>query len=124
MFDFGLRLKELRKKKHLSQYDLSIKINKSKSVISGYENNVKLPPLDVLISLALIYNVSLDYLAGIDKNEMIYIDKLSTKQKDLIHIILSEFEEPKANTITGLSKRQQDILNALIVEFTTPNKNL
>lgn len=119
VFDFGLRLKELRETKKMSQGDLAKKINKSKSVISGYENNVKTPPIDVLVNLALIYNVSLDYLLGIDKKEMIYIDDLSERQKNLIHNLLLEFNDNKRKAFSGLSDLQHNILNDLLVEFTS-----
>ena len=118
VFDFGLRLKELRETKKMSQSDLAKKINKSKSVISGYENNVKTPPIDVLVNLALIYNVSLDYLLGIDKKEMISVDGLSERQRKIIYDLLLEFNDNKSKAFSGLSNRQQDILNNLFIEFT------
>jgi transcriptional regulator with XRE-family HTH domain len=92
MFDFGERLKTLREKRGLSQAELSKRINKSKSVISGYENNIKTPTLDVLISLAVLYNVSLDYLSGIDKKHTINIDNLTHKQIDIIRALITEFK--------------------------------
>ena len=119
MFDFGLRLKKLRESKHLSQEDLSKKINKSKSVISGYENNVKIPPIDVLISLASIYNVTIDYIVGIEKKETVCIEDLNERQKRLIHILLTELQAPKNKINSGLSSRQQEILNLLMIEFSS-----
>ena len=62
------------------------KIHKSKSVTSGYENNINTPSIDVLTSLALIYNVSLDYLVVIDKKEMISIKELRKRQKINLYI--------------------------------------
>lgn len=117
MFDFGLRLKQLRENNRLSQDDLSKRIHKSKSVISGYENNIKTPPIDVLISLSLIYNVSLDYLVGIDKKEMISIEELNEQQKNLIYTLLTQFKCNNSRTSKGLSLRQQNILIDLIAEF-------
>lgn len=60
MFDFGLRIRELRKSRNMSQEDLGRRIGRSKPVISSYENNIKIPPLDVLISISTVFNVSLD----------------------------------------------------------------
>ena len=80
MFDFGLRLRELRNQRGYSQEALGKKINKSKSVVSSYENNLKTPPLDVLLSFAAIFNVSLDYLVGIEKSEMVSIEALGPRQ--------------------------------------------
>ena len=92
MFDFGERLKILREKRGLSQAELSKRINKSKSVISGYENNIKISPLDVLTSLATLYNVSLDYLSGIDKKNTINLDNLTHKQIDIVRTLITEFK--------------------------------
>lgn len=90
MFDLGIRIKDLRDKHKWSQEELGRKINKSKSTISLYESNGKVPPGDTLIDLAALFNVSLDYLVGIDKNEMVSIDRLSDKQKTIVHTLLIE----------------------------------
>ena len=58
LFDFGLRLQQLRMDHNMSLADLGKKINRSKSVICGYENNYKTPPLDVLVQLAVIFRLS------------------------------------------------------------------
>ncbi len=116
MFDFGLRLRELRENHKLSQEQLGKKVGRSKSVISSYENNIKFPPAEILVHLAVIFNVSLDYLVGIDKNEMVSLNGLSASQKTLIQTIIAEFNDSSANRI-GLSERQQQILNGLMKEF-------
>lgn len=95
MFDFGLRLQKLRISHNMSQAALGKKLNRSKSVICAYENNVRIPPLEVLSEIAVIFNVSLDYLVGIDKNEMVSIDNLSDNQKEIIHALIHEFQREK-----------------------------
>lgn len=117
MFDFGLRIRELREQHKLSQEQLGGKVGRSKSVISSYENNIKVPPLTILTQLAVIFNVSLDYLVGIDKNEMISINGLSEQQKTLLQTIVFEFKDT-SNTLDGLTQRQQEILNGLMKEFS------
>ena len=87
MFDFGLRIRELREQHKMSQEQLGRKVERSKSVISSYENNIKVPPLDVLTQIAVVFNVSLDYLVGIDKNEMVSVVGLSDTQKDILQTI-------------------------------------
>ena len=117
MFDFGLRIKELREQHKMSQEQLGRRIDRSKSVISSYENNIKIPPLDILTKIAVIFNVSLDYLVGIDKTEMVSIDGLTEQQKQLLQTIVFEFKD-RAKTTDGLSERQQEILNGLMKEFS------
>lgn len=91
VFDFGYRLRELRLSKQLTQTQVAKRLNLSKAIISGYENNVKTPSLDVLIQLAMLYNTSADYLLGLDNRPMIYVDGISKKQKKIIEDLLAEF---------------------------------
>lgn len=121
LFDFGLRLQQLRMNHNMSLADLGKKINRSKSVICGYENNYKTPPLDVLVQMAVIFNVSLDYLVGIDKNEMVSVDGLDDGQKEIIYSMIREFKGGTSNC-PGLTAQQQDILNKLMVEFYRKHK--
>lgn len=116
LFDFGMRLQQLRMNHNMSLADLGKKINRSKSAICGYENNYKTPPLEVLVQMAVIFNVSLDYLVGIDKTEMVSVDGLNDGQKEIIYGIIGEFKSAKSNC-PGLSDTQQNLLNKVLVEF-------
>ena len=116
MFDFGLRLRDLRKKHNMSQEELGRRVNRSKSVICSYKSNLKFPTLGVLTDFAAIFNVSLDYMVGFDKAETISVEKLSSPQKQLVYTIIVEFKSPSKSS-DGLSTRQQQILGALMKEF-------
>lgn len=61
---FSLRLKHLREKHGLSQAELADKIGVSRGSISFYENNSRVPDIDVLCSLCDFFSVSSDYLLG------------------------------------------------------------
>lgn len=117
MFDFGLRIRELRQQQKLSQEQLGKKIGRSKPVISSYENNIKIPSLEVLTQMAVIFNVSLDYLVGIDKKEMISVAGLTAQQKHVLNLIVADFKDTSKNAV-GLSARQQEILNLLMQDFS------
>ena len=104
LFDFGLRIRELREKYKMSQEELGRRVDRSKSVISSYENNIKVPPLPILVKLASI------------KAEMISVDGLSQQQKELVQTITFELKDTEKQR-AGLSERQQTILNDLMKEF-------
>lgn len=53
-------IRYLRKKVQYSQTELGQRANKTKEVISTYERGVTTPPLEVLISLCKLFEVSLD----------------------------------------------------------------
>lgn len=102
IYDFGLRLKELRKKKKLSQSQVSARLNITKSSISGYENNIITPSNDIIVKLALLYGVTADYLLGLDNNESIVISDLTNNQKEIVRLLVNEFKLNNRNA--NLSK--------------------
>ena len=59
-----LRIKEMRLERNLTQGDLAKNISSTSKSIWAYENQVAVPPLDVLIRLADFFGCSLDYLTG------------------------------------------------------------
>lgn len=61
---FALRLKYLREKHGFSQAELADRIGVSRGSISFYENNSRVPDIDVLGLLCDFFSVSSDYLLG------------------------------------------------------------
>ena len=57
-------LSELRRDAGLTQKELADKLHVSAGTISNYENGVHFPEVDKLIDLAVLFNVSTDYLLG------------------------------------------------------------
>jgi repressor LexA len=57
-------IKDLRKIHDISQNDLAEKLNISQQTVSSYENGTREPDISTLKQLALIFNVSIDYLVG------------------------------------------------------------
>ena len=89
----GEKLKQLRKQKKLSQVTLAERLGVSKSVISAYENEVHLPPYDVLLKLSRIFGVSTDYLLGATSNRTINVDGLTEIQVEALTNIVRELRE-------------------------------
>ncbi len=58
------KLKELRKKNHISQVRLSMEMNMAQNTISQYENEVRQADYETLIAFADYFDVSVDYLLG------------------------------------------------------------
>lgn len=117
MYDFGVLLKQLRQERGYTQVQLAKKLNKSKSSICKYESNEKFPTLETMIDISILFNVSLDYLAGIEKGKSFQINDLTHSQVDIINTLLVEFRTAKKYTTVGLTQRQLQIINEIIVEF-------
>lgn len=80
MVDFGNVLKTLRLRNNMTQAQLSQKLDLTKSVISAYETGLRLPSYDVLIHIAQIFNVSTDYLLGLEHPQEIDLSGLSSEE--------------------------------------------
>ena len=65
-YTFPERLKELRTEKKLSTRELATAVGCSHIAISRWERNVKKPNVDNLIALCKFFNVSADYLLGLE----------------------------------------------------------
>lgn len=57
-----MRLKELRKKKRISQLKLALDLNMNQNSVSRYENGVREADYATLIAFADYFDVSIDYL--------------------------------------------------------------
>lgn len=60
------RLKLLRKQKAVSQKTVAEAIGVTLSAYSNYEQGIREPNLQILINLCKYYEVSADYLLGLD----------------------------------------------------------
>lgn len=66
---FAKRLKELRTEKKISMKTLAQAINTSDGAISNWENEINEPKISYLVKLAVYFNVSCDYLVGLEDGE-------------------------------------------------------
>ena len=64
MLDIGSKIIALRKKSNLSQSELAKKVDVSRTIIGNYERNENTPSVDILLKIAKVFNVSVDFLIG------------------------------------------------------------
>jgi len=60
------RLKELRKEKNLNQIETAKMLSVDKSTIAKYETGAAVPSLNMLVVLARFFDVSADYILGLE----------------------------------------------------------
>lgn len=65
----GRYIKHHRKLKQMSQSQLADKLGVSQRNISYYERGDRIPPVDVLKKIAILFNLSVDVMLGL-KDEM------------------------------------------------------
>jgi len=59
---FGARLRELRLERKLTLSQVAEKIGVAKTSYAGYEKNYRHPPMDKLLLLSELFEVSVDYI--------------------------------------------------------------
>lgn len=75
------RIMILRKKAGMSQLQLAQKLNVSPSAVGMYEQGRRTPYIDILIQMASLFGVSLDYLVtGSEKLSLITDEKVGVTQ--------------------------------------------
>ena len=66
MKNLGEKIKQIRTEKGLSQPQLANEVGVSKGIISIWENNINEPKATYLKNLAMVLDVSADYLLGLE----------------------------------------------------------
>lgn len=66
MKTFGEQLKELRAEKEFTQKDLAKILNVRNTTISAWEKDIAEPPYETLKKVAVLFDVSADYLLGLE----------------------------------------------------------
>lgn len=89
VIDLAVRLRQLRMDKHLRQEQVADLIGVTKAAVSAYENDIRQPSYDVLIRLANLYRVSLDYLFGRQDLRMLDISGLTPAEAVAISDIVA-----------------------------------
>lgn len=96
VFDFGMRLRQLREDRGLSRAVFSKRLGVSKETVYRYENNIQDPSLERTKQIASILHTSLDYLTGLEDCYTIKLPQLSKEQQNALNEFLRVFvkEDP------------------------------
>ena len=64
-------LREIQKKKHLTQEVVAEIVGLTRQSVSRHEQMIDIPDITNLIKYAILYDSSVDYILGIDKNSLV-----------------------------------------------------
>lgn len=99
---FSQRLKELRRERGWSQDKLNKQLGGDIQRIPKYEQGLTRPPPDIMVKLARIFEVSLDYL-------------MCGKHESAIHQLKNKHLLQQLESLNGLAEEEQEIV-AIIIE--------
>ena len=86
----GTQIKKIRTKNKMNQKSFAEKIGINQSTLSSYENGNAMPSVDVLLQIAKVFNISLDWLCGISDN---YSNITSLRDLEQLFFQMDEFNE-------------------------------
>ncbi|MBP3336989.1 MAG: helix-turn-helix transcriptional regulator [Clostridia bacterium] len=101
MFDFGLNLRKIRKKRKMTQKQLANKVYVSEATISKYESNLVFPPYENIRSLATVLEISADELCGLQPSESAALYNLTTEQKQLVNDMITALRKHNSGITAG-----------------------
>ena len=81
MYNFVIKMNEIRKKKGISQKELAKKLSTTQQQVSKYEQYIDLPSLPRLVEIAQILDVTLDELVEFKQMHHEYSQELKNKIK-------------------------------------------
>ncbi len=84
MVDFSQRLKQLRTDKHLTQAQVADRIGVTASMVSSYETDIRLPSFEVMVRIADLFGVTVDYLLCREDKRFLDISALSDKEAAVV----------------------------------------
>ena len=104
---FAERLKELRKQAHLTQVELAKLLGIGQSSYADWERGKKKPTQEILVKIAQIFNVSIDYLVGNSEEKSGELDNI-----ELLFRMNSK----------GLTEEEKIIFKKELIEFMRKRK--
>ena len=118
VYDFGMILQKLRKERGMTQEQLAAKIHKKSSIISRYEKNLQSPTFETVRSFAAIFNVSMDYLSGMEKETAIPTYGLSSEQSQIVRELTEMFRAQNSAFQRKFTEEQFILMGKIITELT------
>ena len=78
-------LKDLRSEQGLTQKELAERLGTTRGSVNGWEMGLSVPSLASLVEMSRQFNVTLDYLAGIEDREYLCLTGLAEECKNILY---------------------------------------
>lgn len=94
MSSFGEVMKSLRENVNMTQKQLADVLHVSTSAVSSYEQDLRSPSSEMLVSIANVFHVSVDYLLGREQGcRALYISDLTDRDFEILQMVIRFLRE-------------------------------
>lgn len=107
------RLKELRTEKNFTQEEVAKKISINRTTYAGYEAERTEPNAEILARLAILYDVSMDYLCNLTNNRYgrYAVEEEKKEASEITEEIKDEFRAKVDNMQNQLDTLKKEVEN-------------
>jgi transcriptional regulator with XRE-family HTH domain len=88
-------IKLLRNARGMTQADLAKKLNITRSSVNAWEMGISVPSTTFIVELAQLFQVSTDYLLGLEQHSSIDISGLDDTEIKIIYELIQHFSTMK-----------------------------
>ncbi len=86
------KVKKLREQKGLSQAELARLLGITRSSVNAWEMGISVPSTQYIVDLAGVFDISTDYLLGVDSSSTISVAGLTDSDILLVHSIIEHLK--------------------------------
>lgn len=83
-FSLADRLKMIRENAGMTQSQLAKSLHLTRSAVNGWEMGLSVPSTQCIVELAKIFNISTDYLLGMEHGAVLDVDGLSNNEVSIL----------------------------------------
>lgn len=114
--ELGKSLREYRKRQGWNQQFIADQLNIDRSTYSYYESGRTSPSIDSLIRLSKIFNVSVDELLNVQRNEPLVVAENPPPYDPAPQIALTQAERARIIKMRQLDNESREMIDKLIDE--------
>lgn len=86
------RIKHLREQNSMTQAELAKKLGITRSSVNAWEMGISIPSTQYIVELAHIFNISTDYLLGVDHSATIDVSGLTQDDIEALHSLITHLK--------------------------------
>ena len=86
------KVKKLREQKGLLQAELARQLGITRSSVNAWEMGISVPSTQYIVDLAGVFDISTDYLLGVDSSSTISVAGLTDSDILLVHSIIEHLK--------------------------------
>ena len=86
------KVKKLKEQKGLSQVELAKLLGITRSSVNAWEMGISVPSTQYIVDLAGVFDISTDYLLGVDSSSTVSVAGLTDSDILLVHSIIEHLK--------------------------------